>query len=243
MKYITVKIQNMAISRSSGDTIIPISGAVDFFGVDVVMDDDFSGLSGTKSVEFYKNKHTVRVDLIGGQCAIPNDFLKDNKPFDLRVLNGNTVGTTWLTIPVVESGIIMPEDTPSPPPAAYEYVKTESGDTAVPYLRSGTNGLEYSTDGTDWQSGVSGVPDVPSTPAGQKYLRTIGDWVPYEAPATVDLSNYATLTDLSNLKVLTGDASALEQLSDPSTAQIEDVATKLNAVIALLIARGIAVSS
>ena len=58
-----------------------------------------------------------------------------------------------------------------------EYVKTASGENAAPYLRASTNGLEYSQNGEDWNSGVSGVPEVPSRPKGAAYLRKNGDWV------------------------------------------------------------------
>ena len=177
MKYLEFDIKNMAISPSQGEKTKLISGAVNYFGVHFNFDDEFAAIPGGKAVEFYKNKQTRRVDLVENQCAIPNELLTDNKNFEMRVISGNTIGTTWASVAVTESGVIMPEEPEEEAASGMEYVKTASGENAAPYLRASTNGLEYSQNGEDWNSGVSGVPEVPSRPKGAAYLRKNGDWV------------------------------------------------------------------
>lgn len=177
MKYINYDVKSMAISPSQGEKTKLISGAVNYFGVHFNFDDEFAAIPGGKAVEFYKNKQTRRIDLVDNQCAIPNELLTDNKNFEMRVISGNTIGTTWASVAVTESGVIMPEEPEEEAPSGMEYVKTESGENAAPYLRASTNGLEYSQNGEDWNSGVSGVPEVPARPKGAAYLRKNGDWV------------------------------------------------------------------
>lgn len=177
MKYINYDVKSMAISPSQGEKTKLISGAVNYFGVHFNFDDEFSTIPGGKAVEFYKNKQTRRVDLVDNQCAIPNELLTDNKNFEMRVISGNTIGTTWASVAVTESGVIMPEEPEEEAPSGMEYVKTVSGDEAVPYLREASNGLEYSKDGVDWNSGLDGVPEVPATPKGAVFGRANKDWV------------------------------------------------------------------
>lgn len=167
----------MAISRTAGDKTALISGAVNYFGLHFNFDEEFAAIPGAKAVEFYKNRNKIRVDLVDNQCAIPNELLTDKANFEMRVVSGNTIGTTWLGVGITESGIIMPEEPGEEAPSSMEYVKTASGENAAPYLRASTNGLEYSQNGEDWNSGVSGVPEVPSRPKGAAYLRKNGDWV------------------------------------------------------------------
>ena len=159
MKYLEFDVKNMAISRTVGEkqTIAPNPGA--------------------KAVEFYKNRNKIRVDLVDNQCAIPNELLTDKANFEIRVVSGNTIGTTWLGVGITESGVIMPEEPEEEAPSGMEYVKTASGDEAVPYLREASNGLEYSKDGVDWNSGLDGVPEVPATPKGAIFGRANKDWV------------------------------------------------------------------
>lgn len=225
MKYVQVKVSNMTLIRNTSDKTVPISGSVGFFGVSVEMDDEFGNLSGTKSVEFFKNKHIAKAELIDGKCQIPNELLKDNKPFEIRVVNGTSIATPWLSIAISESGIITPEDAPDPAPESMEYVKTKGGDNAVPYLQASTNGLEFSKDGTTWEAGISGVPEVPAKPKDAKYLRKNGDWVLYEEPEMAE--------------GLQGTAEVMTKIDDPSGANIKDVGTKLNNLIDALVARGV----
>lgn len=177
MKYLEFDVKNMAISRTAGDKTALISGAVNYFGLHFNFDEEFAAIPGAKAVEFFKNKQTRRVDLVENQCAIPNELLTDKANFEIRVVSGNTIGTTWLSVGITESGIITPEEPEEEAPSGIEYVKTASGENAAPYLRASTNGLEYSQNGEDWNSGVSGVPEVPSRPKGAAYLRKNGDWV------------------------------------------------------------------
>lgn len=177
MKYLEFDVKNMAISRTAGDKTALISGAVNYFGLHFNFDDEFASIPGAKAVEFYKNRNKIRVDLVENQCAIPNELLTDKANFEIRVVSGNTIGTTWLGVGITESGVIMPEEPEEEAPSGMEYVKTASGENAAPYLRASTNGLEYSQNGEDWNSGVSGVPEVPSRPKGVAYLRKNGDWV------------------------------------------------------------------
>lgn len=180
MKYLEFDVKNMAISRTAGDKTALISGAVNYFGLHFNFDEEFAAIPGAKAVEFYKNRNKIRVDLVENQCAIPNELLTDKANFEIRVVSGNTIGTTWLGVGITESGIITPEEPEEEAPSGMEYVKTASGENAAPYLKATTNGLEYSKDGEIWQSGVSGVPEVEKTKKTKAYLRTYGDWIDAE---------------------------------------------------------------
>ncbi len=276
MKYLEFKVSNMAISRVAGDKTALISGAVNYFGLHFDFDEEFVTISGTKAVEFYKNRNKIRVDLVDNACAIPNELLTDKQAFEIRVVSGNTIGTTWQSIGITESGVIMPEEPEEELPTTMEYVKTFTGDEAAPLLRATTNGLEYSTNGEDWNSGVSGVPEVPSRPKGAAYLRKNGDWVnaeeylsenggdanaieeiklndvalPIENKAVnIDLSAYAKTADVvatyaekstvESLQTLTGTASSLTAL-DYSETDTTVIVTKINEIIGILQARGVA---
>lgn len=177
MKYINYDVKGMAISLTAGEKTKLISGAVNYFGLHFNFDDEFSEIPGVKAVEFFKNKQTRRIDLVDGACAIPNELLTDKNNFEMRVISGNTIGTTWTSVGITESGVILPETPEEELPESMEYVKTYTGDQAAPILRASTNGLEYSQNGEDWNSGVSGVPEVPSRPKDSAYLRKNGDWV------------------------------------------------------------------
>ena len=177
MKYLEFDISNMAITKNSKDKTALISGAVSYFGLHFNFDEEFADIAGAKAVEFIKKNNKERKDLVDGKCEIPNWILTDKDPFQMRVTCGNTIGTQWASVNITESGIIMPEEPEEEAPSGMEYVKTQSGENAAPYLRASTNGLEYSQNGDDWNSGVSGVPEVPSRPKGAAYLRKNGDWV------------------------------------------------------------------
>lgn len=265
MKYLEFDIQNMAITKNSKDKTSLISGAVNYFGLHFNFDDEFSEIPGVKAVEFFKNKQTRRVDLVDGACAIPNELLADKNNFEMRVISGNTIGTTWTSVGITESGVILSETTEEELPESMEYVKTYTGDQAAPILRASTNGLEYSTNGEDWNSGVSGVPEVPSRPKDAIYGRKNGDWVRIDEllndtgdanvieeikvdgtalPITgksvnIDLSAYAKVTDVEELKTLTGTASQLTSL-DYSETDTTTIVAKINEIITLLQTRGIA---
>lgn len=240
MKYLEFDVKNMAISRTAGDKTALISGAVNYFGLHFNFDDEFASIPGAKAVEFYKNRNKIRVDLVENQCAIPNELLTDKANFEMRVVSGNTIGTTWLGVGITESGIITPEEPEEESPSGMEYVKTASGENAAPYLRASTNGLEYSQNGEDWNSGVSGVPEVPSRPKGAVYLRKNGDWVNAEEylaenggetnvinevqvdgtalPVTdktvnIDLSAYAKTSDLASEYATKTEVAALQTLT------------------------------
>lgn len=177
MKYLEFDISNMAITKNSKDKTALISGAVSYFGLHFSFDEEFADIPGGKAVEFIKKNNKDRRDLVDGKCEIPNWILTDKDTFSIRVTCGNTIGTQWAQVNITESGIIMPEEPEEEAPSGMEYVKTVSGENAAPYLRASTNGLEYSQNGEDWNSGVSGVPEVPSRPKGAAYLRKNGDWV------------------------------------------------------------------
>ena len=180
MKYLEFDVKNMSIDQAQGEKTKLISGAINYFGLHFNFDDEFAAIPGAKAVEFFKNKQARRVDLVDNQCAIPNELLADKANFEMRVISGNTIGTTWKSVGITESGVILPETPEEELPESMEYVKTYTGDQAAPILRASTNGLEYSTNGEDWNSGVSGVPEVPSRPKDAVYGRKNGDWVNLE---------------------------------------------------------------
>jgi len=177
MKYIEFDVKNMAITRTPNDKTPLISGAVSYFGLHFNFDEEFVAIPGGKRVEFIKKNNKDSRDLVDGKCGIPNWILTDKDEFQIRVTSGTTIGTQWQKIAITEGGIIMPEELEEEAPPTMEYVKTASGDEAAPYLRASTNGLEYSQNGEDWNSGVSGVPEVPSRPKDAIFGRTNGDWV------------------------------------------------------------------
>lgn len=260
MKYLEFDVKNMAISRTAGDKTALISGAVNYFGLHFNFDEEFAAIPGAKAVEFYKNRNKIRVDLVDNQCAIPNELLTDKANFEIRVVSGNTIGTTWLGVGITESGVILPETPEEEPPESMEYVKTYTGDQAAPLLRATTNGLEYSTNGEDWNSGVSGVPEVPSRPKGAAYLRKNGDWVNAEEylaenggetnvinevqvdgtalPVTdksvnIDLSAYAKTADLASEYATKTEVAALHTLTGTAetVADIDYSTTDISDVI------------
>lgn len=177
MKYLEFNIANMVITKDPKDKTALISGSVDRFGMHFSFDEEFESIPGTRAILFSKKNLSEKCSLIDGKCKIPNWILIDKDAFSVRVICGNTTGTKWQTINIEEGGIIMPETPEEEPPVSMEYVKTMSGDGAVPYLRAETNGLEYSQNGVDWQSGLDGVPEVPARPQGAIFGRSNKDWV------------------------------------------------------------------
>lgn len=240
MKYIEFDVKNMAITRTPNDKTPLISGAVSYFGLHFNFDEEFVAIPGGKRVEFIKKNNKDSRDLVDGKCGIPNWILTDKDEFQIRVTSGTTIGTQWQKIAITEGGIIMPEELEEEAPPTMEYVKTASGDEAAPYLRASTNGLEYSQNGEDWNSGVSGVPEVPSRPKGAAYLRKNGDWVNAEEylsenggeiniidevkvngetlPITdksvnIDLSDYAKTADVADTYATQATVEALQTLT------------------------------
>lgn len=257
MKYLEYLVKNMQISRNQTDKTPLISGAVDYYGLSFELDEEFEAIPGGKRVEFIKKNNKDSRDLVDGKCGIPNWILTDKDVFQIRVTSGTIIGTQWQQIAITEGGIIMPEEPEEEAPPTMEYVKTASGDEAAPYLRAGTNGLEFSKDGQTWEGGVSGVPEVPKKPAGGKYVRTYGDWVlqeeqdtikeikvggvalvPADGAVDIDLSAYAKTTDIDALQTLTGEATQLSEL-DYSETDTANIVTKINDIILALQARGV----
>ena len=189
MKYLEFAVKNMSIERSAGDKTKLISGSVNFFGLHFEFDEDFSALEGQKAVEFFKNRMKRRVDLVENACLIPNEFLQDKTQIEFRVLSGNTVATPWANVAITESGQIEPEEPEEEKPLGLDYVKTPSGE----------NGLEYTTNGEDWEAvnggdedNPNGIPDVPKTPKNKRYMRANGDWIALEDKTIAKLKHDET---------------------------------------------------
>ena len=177
MKYLDFEVKNMAIITKIGNAKL-ISGAVNYFGANFTFDEEFAAVPGIKAVEFLKNKNKYRRELVDGTCDIPNELLKDKASFEMRIVAGTTIGTQWTSIPITESGAVLPEEPEEELPEGLSYVKTIPGEEEVALVKASTNGLEYSQDGGEtWNSGVSGVPEVPSRPKDAVFGRTNGDWV------------------------------------------------------------------
>lgn len=225
MKYIEFDIKGMNISRVTGDKTALISGAVNYFGLHFNPDAEFTSLAGVKYCEFYKNKSTKRVELVENACAIPNDFLKDKAPFEIRVISGNMIATPWAVVSITESGVITPDEPEEEAPENTSYVKTPTGENTIAFIRGGENGMEYSSDGENWQNGVNGIPDVPRGGEDVSYVRKNGDWVPLQIP------------EQTNVEGLSGTAVTLAELDGSAT--LEDVVAKVNEIIGILKDRGI----
>lgn len=255
MKYLEFDVNDMGIKRTKSDKTVLVSGAVNYFGIHFNFDEEFANIPGAKAVEFYKSRNKIRSDLVDNACAIPNELLTDRNSFEIRVVSGNAVGTQWTPVSIAESGVILPESPEEELPATTEYVKTYTGDEAVPLLKVTTNGLEYSQNGEDWQSGVSGVPEVNSSPKNAIWGRKWGDWVRVDklieeaSEATnIDLSEYAksadvaekyaTKDEVSSLQTLQGTADTISDI-DYSVTDISDVISAYNMLLSALRTRGI----
>ena len=225
MKYIEFDIKGMNISRTNGDKTALISGAVNYFGIHFNADAEFTSLAGVKYCEFYKNKSTKRVELVENACAIPNDFLKDKTPFEIRVISGNMIATPWAVVSITESGVITPDEPEEEAPENTSYVKTPTGENAIAFIRGGENGMEYSSDGENWENGVNGIPDVPRGGEDVSYVRKNVDWVPLQIP------------EQTNVEGLSGTAVTLAELDESAT--LEEVVAKVNEIIGILKDRGV----
>lgn len=143
----------MKISKSQTDKAVLISGATDYFGLHFTYDEEFASLEEVKTCEFFKNRKTVKVDLVDGYCAVPNEILRDKNPFEMRVVSGNTVGTPWFAVAITEGGIINNDDEPEElAPMGTAYVKTLTGENNISMIRDNDGAFEYSKDGQNWKS-------------------------------------------------------------------------------------------
>lgn len=225
MKYLQFIVKNMTIYRDDADKTVLISGAKNYFGLQFTFDEEFAAIPGIKFVEFYKNRQTIMVDLVDGVCAIPNWVLHDKASFEMRVVSGNTVGTSWTAVGITESGIIPPETPEEELPEGTLFVKTLDGERSVPLLRVSEDGksVEWSVDGTTWNAAISGVPEVPND--GEEYVRAYGDWRKKSGAETSG--------------GLTGTAAQLSLL-DVSETNTQTIVAKINEMVQLLQTRGVA---
>lgn len=230
MKYLQFTVKGMAIYRDASDTTTLISGAVNYYGLSFTFDEEFAVIPGVKAVEFYKSRNKIKVDIVDGLCAIPNEILADKASFEMRVVSGGTIGTPWVSVGIAESGIILPETPEEELPEGTMFVKTLTGEYSVPLLRVSPdgNGVEWSVDGINWKSAISGVPEVRND--GKAYLRMYGDYV--------SVDEYLSGAGGAS-SGLAGTASQLALL-DYSTTDISTIVSKINEIALLLQTRGIA---
>jgi len=133
-------------------------------------------------------------------CCSTNTLLVDKAPFEIRVCSGDSFATPWIQVVLSEGGPLFADIPDEDLPEDLSYVKTPKGDLAIALLRNGANGLEYSTNGIDWESAINGIPDVPKTPENLSYKRVRGDWIPAEqGEAIEDLKTAPTMADFNNL--------------------------------------------
>lgn len=155
MKNLEYDIRNWNLVRTPGNDTTLISGAVDYFGLVFHFDEESNRIHGPRRVEFLKNRNKYRVDLVENACAIPNELLYDSGKFLMRVTIDILVATTWISVGIRDSGIILPDE-PSEQIPGTEYVKTPTGDDQVPYLRVREGNLEFSQNGSDYTTVTSG---------------------------------------------------------------------------------------
>lgn len=198
MHYVKFKTVGPTLSKS--DKMPIVSGSINFYGIEVEFDDFWNNLSGTKTIQFYKNRNRVEHDLVDGKCVLPNSFIEDKNPFEMRVCSGESFATPWIQVVLSEGGPIFSDIPDEDLPEELTFVKTPKGERGISQLRAGENGLEYSTNGIDWESAINGIPDVPRSSDDISYMRKRGDWVPAEkGNAISDLSGNPTMSDFNNL--------------------------------------------
>lgn len=198
MRYIKFKASEFALTRDDKTPIV--SGSIDFYGIEIELDEFWRNLPGTKQIQFYKSRNRVQCDLIEGKCVLPNEFIADRSPFEMRLSSGDRVATPWIQVMLTEGGPLFSDDPDEDIPEELSYVKTPKGDQAISQLRAGENGLEYSVNGVDWESAINGIPDVPKIPDDVSYVRKRGDWIPEEqGEAISDLTSAPTMADFNNL--------------------------------------------
>lgn len=201
MKNLEFAVKNMSIERAASDKAKLISGSVGYFGFHFEFDEEFSALEGQKSVEFFKNRTKKRVDLVENACLVPNEFLQDKTQIEFRVLSGNSIGTTWTSVGVTEGGAIETGEPEEEKPVGLEYVKTPGVEGTIAQIRKGKAGLEYTTNGEEWEiatggseESVGGISDVPKTPKNKRYFRAHSDWVALEDKTAAKLKSTETDT-------------------------------------------------
>lgn len=195
-----VKFKTVGTTLSKNDKMPIVSGSINFYGIEVEFDDFWNNLSGTKTVQFYKNRNREEYDLVENRCILPNDFIEDRFPFEIRVCSGDSFATPWIQVALSEGGPLFSDVPDEDLPDELSFVKTPKGDSAISQLRFGKTGLEYSINGIDWESAINGIPDVPRSPDGISYTRKRGDWVPSEkGDAIPDLTGNPTMADFNNL--------------------------------------------
>lgn len=155
MKDLTFTVKDLTLARKSGEKSMLISGSNEYFRFVFEFDEEFEGIPGTKSVEFFKNRTRQRVDLGGDNtCIVPSNFLEDRNSLEIRVIAGQTVATPWVSVQIVESGVIDPENPDEEEPSGGTgYVKSPTGDSQVAQVRKGEGGgLEFSQNGSEFAS-------------------------------------------------------------------------------------------
>lgn len=195
-----VKFKTVGTTLSKIDKMPIVSGSVNFYGIEVEFDDFWNNLSGTKTVQFYKNRNRVEHDLIDGRSILPNSFIEDRSPFEMRVCSGDSFATPWIQVILSEGGPLFSDVPDEDLPEDLSFVKTLKGEYAIALLRNGPTGLEYSINGVNWESAINGIPDVPRNTDDISYLRKRGDWIPVEkGNAISDIISSPTMDDFNNL--------------------------------------------
>lgn len=198
MRYIKFKASEFSLTRDDKTPIV--SGSIDFYGIEITFDELWKNLPGTKQIEFYKSRRYEKLDLVEERCILPNDFIADKAPFEMRLSSGDTIATPWISVTLTEGGPLFADKPDEEIPENLSFVKTPKGDNAISQLRVGENGLEYSINGIDWEAAINGIPDVPRNTDDISYLRKRGDWIPKEkGEAISDISSAPTMTDFNNL--------------------------------------------
>lgn len=211
MRYIKFKASEFSLTRDDKTPIV--SGSIDFYGIEIVFDEFWKNLPGTKQLQFYKSRNRVQSDLIEGKCVLPNEFIADKAPFEMRLSSGDTVATPWIPVTLTEGGPLFTDKPDEEIPEDLSFVKTPKGDNAISQLRVGESGLEYSVNGIDWESAINGIPDVPRNSDDISYLRKRGDWIPAEkGEAISDLTSAPTMADFNNLLVQLRTAGVIKEL-------------------------------
>lgn len=195
-----VKFKTVGTTLSKSDKMPIVSGSINFYGIEIEFDDFWNNLSGTKTVQFYKNRNRVEHDLVENRCILPNSFIEDRNPFEMRVCSGDSFATPWIQVMLSEGGPLFSDVPDEDLPEELSYVKTPKGEQAISQLRAGANGLEYSINGIDWESAINGIPDVPRNTDDISYLRKRGDWIPAEkGDAISNILSSPTRDDFNNL--------------------------------------------